>query len=250
MKLTLLDLTQNILSALNSDEVNSHTDTTESRQVAEAIRTAYFNIIARAQLPEHSNIVGLDPSGDLTKPTLMYRPDNLATIEWIKYDINDDLTPTAPNYQLMSQMDLYDFLDMVNRFDSEESNVFDFTIDNYTFKYKNDIYPSYFTILNDHYIIFDSYDSAVEATLQESKSQAYGRIVSTFTMDDTFIPDLDDNQFPLLLNEAKSLCFLELKQVAHDKAEQEARRHWRALQHNKHTTKPNYLNELPNYGRK
>jgi hypothetical protein len=37
-KMTLLEMTQNILSAMNSDEVNSITDTVESLQVAEEIQ--------------------------------------------------------------------------------------------------------------------------------------------------------------------------------------------------------------------
>lgn len=250
MKLTLLDLTQNILSSLNSDEVNSYSDTTESRQVAEIIRTAYFNIVTRAQLPEHKAIVGLTSSLDVTKPTLMYRPDNLAKIEWIKYDINDDLTPSGPNYQLVDILPIDQFLGMVDRFDPDEADIGQYFIDNYKFYYKKDRYPSYCTILSDYYVIFDSFDISVDDTLQESKSQAYGRTAPAFTLADTFIPDLDDNQFPLLLNEAKSLAFLELKQVAHDKAEVEARRHWRTLQHSKHTVKPNYFNEFPDFGRK
>lgn len=86
MKYTLLELTQNILSSLNSDEVNSIGDTVESRQVSELIRTVYFNIAARAKVPEHWELKQLTPSGDLALPVLMYRPNDINKIEWLKYD--------------------------------------------------------------------------------------------------------------------------------------------------------------------
>jgi len=70
-------------------------------------------------------------------------------------------------------------------------------------------------------------------------------------MGDTFIPELDDQQFPLLLNEAKSLAFFELKQTPHTKAEQEARRQWTSLQRDKSVDdKPSSFDALPNFGRR
>jgi len=75
MKRTLLDYTQSILSSLNSAEVNSIGDTTESLQVAEILRTTYYNILGRAELPEHEKLFQLTSSGDPTKPTLMFRPN-------------------------------------------------------------------------------------------------------------------------------------------------------------------------------
>lgn len=251
MKMTLLDMVQNILSAMSSDEVNSHTDNAESRQVAEIIRTSYFNIISRAQLPENKQLFSLDASGDPDAPILMYRPDNISKIEWIKYDTNDDLIPVGPIYEYVTILPLQQFLDMVHQLDPEESYVDSLTLDEFTFYYRNDIRPTYCTIFKDYIVIFDSYNSAVDATLQESKSMCYGFTVPVFTMEDDFIPDLDDRQFPLLLNEAKSLAFFELKQMAHEKAEQEIRRQWRSMQHNKNTVdKPTNFEQLPDFGRR
>lgn len=78
-------MTQSILSSLGSDQVNSIGDTVESNQVAEILRQTYFNMLGRYDLPEHNRIQQLTSSGDNTKPTLMFRPDGVHRIEWVKY---------------------------------------------------------------------------------------------------------------------------------------------------------------------
>ena len=44
-KQTLLEMTQHILSSMDSDSVNSYAETIESEQVATVIKDAYFNLI-------------------------------------------------------------------------------------------------------------------------------------------------------------------------------------------------------------
>lgn len=260
MKRTLLDLTQSILSSLNSDEVNSIGDTTESLQVAECIKTTYFNIISRVDLPEHYQLIPLDPSLSVIDPVVMTVPAGISKIQWLKY-FNSEVTDTtsAPQgYNYVTILPVKQYLDMVNAFNPSESNVLSFTFtDNinnfpgtYTFYYKNDKQPQYCTIINDFYVIFDGYDVSLDSTLQSSKTMAYGQVVPTFTMEDSFIPNLDESTFPLLLNEAKSLAFFELKQMPHAKAEQSAKRGWSQVQRDKAViNRPTYFDALANFGR-
>lgn len=250
MKRTLLDLTQSILSSLDGDEVNSIGDTTEALQVAEVVKTAYFNIISRTSLPEHKQLFTLAASTDPALPVVMYRPSNVIHIEWIKYDKSDIYYPNT-NFQYITILPHEQFMDMVQVFNLDDADVEQITIGDLTFYYKNERSPTYCTVVQDDTILFDSYDSAVDTTLQSTKTLCYGKISPTFLMTDTFIPDLDDEQFPLLLNEAKSLAFFELKQTAHPKAELEARRQWSNVQRNKALVdKPSHFDQLPYYGRK
>ena len=276
MKMSLLDLTQNILSALSSDNVNSYTDTVESQQVAEIIRTVYFNVIARAGLPDQNKLFQLDASTDASLPVLMYRPDNVDKIEWIKYydagtlleessdrihDLNLDLTlnaddtPAAPSYKYVKIISIKNFIDMINKFNVNEDEVKAYTFqeggNSFNLLYRNDITPQYCTVIQNYYILFDSYDNSLDTTLQASKTMCFGQTIPVFLMQDDFIPVMDDEQFPLLLSEAKSLAFLELKQTVHSKAEQETRRQWNFVQKNKSLTdKPSYFDQLPNFGRR
>jgi len=247
MKLTLLDLTQNILSSMGSDEVNSFSDTVESRQVAEVIKTSYYNIISRLQLPEHKIMFSLEASGDLDAPVLMYVPANISAIEWVRYDTTE--TALEPVYTPMLRLNLTDFIDNMNQTSIDDANIASMVLNQYTFRYATNTMPRYYTVIQDRYVVFDGYDITIDDTLQESKTQCLGLQSPTFLLEDDFIPELDENKFPLLLNEAKALAFYEFKQMPHERAEQEVRRQWRSNQHNKHITKPDYLGELPDFGR-
>jgi len=248
MKYSLLELVQNILSSMDSDEVNSISDTTESAQVAEIVRTTYFNIIARADLPEHKRMFSLDASGDDALPVLMRRPDIVRSIEWLKYNkFTVDTPEDAFNY--VTILPVQQFMDMTQQLNTTDPEVDTMTLNSHTFYFKNNVAPCYCTVIDDVWVVFDSYDVEVDTTLQSDKTMCYGLIIPVFSLVDAFIPDLDDQQFPLLLNEAKSLAFLELKQMTNEPAAQESRRQWRTLQRTKHLPTPNYLDELPDFGR-
>jgi len=250
MKLTLLDYTQNILSALSSDEVNSIGDTTESQQVAEIVKTCYFNILTRTGAPNDKKLFQLESSNSVSEPNLMFFPSDVKTVEWLKYyDSTEDM------YKYVTILPLQQYVAWVNAFDITESwiDTLNFTlgVEQFKFNYRNDTQPTYCTVISNYYVIFDAYDSTVDSTLQESKTMGYGLSSPSWQMVDTFIPPVSDEQVPLLLNEAKSLAFLELKQLVHSKAEQESKRQWNTFQKNKSKdNKPSSFDELPDFGRK
>ena len=107
--------------------------------------------------------------------------------------------------------------------------------------------PRYYTSFDDDHIIMDAYDSSVESTLQTSKSRAYGTVYPTFSITDSFEPDLDDTMLPYLLAEAKSTCFSLFKSGSDPKVEQAARRLKSYVQNDMYKTKR--ANKRPNYGR-
>lgn len=354
MKPTLLDMTQEILSGLSSDEVNSISDSPEALQVATIIKRKYFDIIHRVDLPEHDQLVQLDPSLDATIPVQMFIPDGVSHLKWLKYyntnvndttasstqhDVNTDITPSTswsttsvtsnsigfgnktftvatvglpvvigqaviaqngvnsmtgvvltyignqltinmlstigagtftswtistansnliPGYQYVNVLPIEQFIDLTNKFNPGNSNVatFSFTGNvngypgSYIFYYRNDRQPQNCCILSNFNVIFDSYDSTQDSTLQTSKTMAMGQIVPFWQMQDSFIPNLTDEQFPLLINEAKELAFYELKQSPHPLAAIEVSRGWSKIQKDKAViNRPTYFDELPNYGR-
>lgn len=246
MKYTLLDMTQIILSSLDSDEVDTIGATVESRQVAEVIRTAYFNILARADLPEHDKLTTLNASLDVTKPTLMIKPENLRKVYWIKYNIFEG---TGTDYDFVTIMPLEQFMQQSYNSSYTDPAIGSFELEGHTFFYKNDRRPTYCTLISDKYFVFDAYNAAEDSTLQESKIMVFGEVVPIFTMEDSFVPDMDERQFQLLLNEAKALAFYELKQTTHELANREATRQWRSMQRTKHVVRPSAMDDFANFGR-
>lgn len=226
MKPTLLELHQSILSAMDSDEINSISDTPESRQVTEVLKTSYFNLVALGEFPRDNNVWQLEASTNPLFPVTMTLPSDVNDIRWIKYDAHTS-TDTAVRYQEVYPMPFWDFIQLVTNMNPTDSNVMTYThtvgTNTWTLYAKNDAVPRYYTTADDHTILFDSYDSAVDSTLQRSKTMVFGQKNYDWLESDTFILPLDDKQFQRLLNEAKALAFAELKQSQHLKAEKTAR---------------------------
>ena len=254
-KRTLLELTQDILSSMDSDEVNSITDTVESLQVATIIRTVYEDILNSGYLPETYSLFNLGSSGSPSLPCVMYKPSNTIDILWLKYNKYETGTQN-PAFQKVNFLPLEEFFDYTNQFSSLNDNTGTQTLtingSSITFSYKNDKHPLYYSSFDDSTIIFDSYFSDYDTTLQGSKTIAYGQLSSTWENSDTFIPTLDEREFSLLYNEAKSLAWAEIKQTENRKAEQAAKRGWVTLQKGKQNieSKQPQIYRAPDYGRK
>jgi hypothetical protein len=254
MKYTLLEIAQEIASSMDSDEFNSINDSVESQQIAKVIKRAYFDIITRQKMPEHYTMFSLTASGDNTQPTVMFVPDDFESVEKVLYN-KETATQTDMDFQEIKYVPLMEFLDRMYMLSESDTEVGTFNLSTQggglDVLYKNNEAPTSYTNIDDRTVLFNSYDSSVDTTLQASKSLAYGRRAITWSEGDVFIPDLDESQFPLLINEAKSLAWLELKQMPHQKAEQNARRQLLRSQ----TTKKRILglsdlDKLPNFGRK
>lgn len=263
MKYTLLEIVQDILSSTDGDEINSISDTTEAQQIVTIVKTVYDDILARGDLAVYKTLFNLDASTDALKPVLMTKPNNIDDIYWLKYD-RIQLGMTDPAWAEICFLPLDEFIRMSQMMNPSETNISSMTLVSvdgftFTFNFNTDRSPTYYTSFDDDTLIFDGYDSAVETTLQTHKTLGFGSKVATFVASDTFVPALQPGQFSLLLNEAKSLAWSELKQTAHPKAEQTARRNWRHLAKTRQavpnlgrvdTLRYSGLDKLPNFGRR
>ena len=72
MKYTLLEIVQEILSDMDSDEVNSIDDTVESQQVASIVRSAYMALMSNRNWAHLRKLVNLVNSTTTAQPTHMY----------------------------------------------------------------------------------------------------------------------------------------------------------------------------------
>jgi hypothetical protein len=84
--------------------------------------------------------------------------------------------------------------------------------------------PQYWTSFDDNYIVCDSFNEAIETTLQSSKTQVLAYMEPSWVHLDDAVPDLPSQAFSLLLEEAKSTAMIKLKQIVDQKAEQKSKR--------------------------
>lgn len=260
MRYTLLEIVQSVLSSMDSDEVNSITDTVESLQVVEIVKTVYDDIVSRSDIAIQKTLFNLNASGSALKPVIMTKPTTIENIDWVRYN-RIKLTDTTPAWEDIRFMPLDQFIMMVQGFSPTLTNVgsLTHTANGFTFtlNFNTDRGPTYYSSFDDNTLIFDSYNSTVDTTLQTNKTLCYGTIPNNFQASDSWIPNLQAQQFSLLLNEAKALAWAELKQTTHAKAEQSARRNWvHVSKTRRHIPTSRVLDgghpfrELPNFGRK
>lgn len=245
-KMTLLEMTQEILSSMDGDEVNSITDTTEAEQVARIIKRAYTDFITNYDVPELNNVFTLQALGDTSSPTRMQVPTGVDKINWIRYNVRSS-TDTKDKFVDVDYVEREEFIRRTMLRDSSATDVVTITENSVSMYVLNDKAPTYFTSFNDDILLFDSYDATVDTTLQASKTVCYGKLDPAFTLSDSFVPTLDSNLFPLVLNEAKSVAFVELKQQANQKAENESRRQRIKMQNDRDKLDNTY--DRPDYGR-
>ena len=219
-KMNLLAITQDILSDMDSDDVNSINDSVEALQVAQIIKTTYYNIVDGKDYAFLYELFQLEASGTNDRPTHMKLPEDIIDLKYIKY--NNRKSPNLKDlYQTIEYKLPEEFMDIADARDSTATNIKKVTdTTGITINILKDKCPQFFTSFDDEHVVFDSYLATVDTTLQKSKTQCHGKRSVAFTMSDTFTPDLPVQMFTYLLNEAKSACFLTLKQMANQKAEQ------------------------------
>lgn len=239
MRYTLLEMTQLILSALDSDEVTDINGTVESTQVANLIKSAYYDMAVDMALPEHETVLQLTASGDNAKPCLMTVPDTVTKIRSIFYDYKAD-ADTYSNYQLLKFKPFEEFVLDQQALRNDTTGVGTQVIvhngQNFNIMFRSNVDPTYYTTADDQQIIFDAYDSAKDTTLEAAKSMCLGVTYPSWTASNSFVPDLDPTQFSLLINKAKVRAFNELKQTENREAISEARRQKIIVQKRKRKT--------------
>lgn len=258
MKYTVLEMTQDILSAMDSDEVNSIGDTIEAQQVVTIIKNCYNDIVSDVEFPDQYDIFQLDPSLDSTKPVTMYIPQAFENTAWIKYNkqktstsevVSGNTSWVSPDNITIhfgtdealfssvgpsSGSDYIQWVDVIflprEKFfneifvlRSDQANVVTYTENGIELLCRNDKHPEIWTILDNRTIIFDSYDSVEETTLESNNTMCYGKRALTFQTSDTWVIPLDDKYTSYLFNEAKATAFVELKQQMNPRAEKMAR---------------------------
>lgn len=248
MKYTLLEIVQDILNELDSDEVNSIDDTVESKQVARIVRSTYRNICANRNWANQRKLIQLDGFSNEAMPNYIKCPSDVKEIISIMYNCKK-AEEERDNFVELIWKEPEEFLKLIYSRDSTKDNIIkvkDFS--GTSLLIRNDYQPTYYTSFDDVYIVTDSYDKNVDDTLQSSKTQCLAYVLKDLENTDDAIPDIPEEAFPALIESAKSTAFLTLKQMENAKAEAEAQRQQRWL--SRKNWKVHGGIKYPNYGRR
>ena len=243
MKRTLLQIVQNILSDMDSEDVNSISDSIEAEQIASVVRDVYYNMVSTRMIPEHQELVKLVSLSNSALPTHFQVPDSVKRIDFIRYNVS---TTSDIEFKEIQYIEPLLFLTL-HQDGANVTTVYDVN-GNTPLLIRNDQMPTYYTSFDDLHIVMDSYKSDTDQILAENKTQALGHKIPTFTISDNFTPDLDEVLFPYLIAESKSTCFSLFKSGVDQKIEQAARRQKSYMQSDMYRVKKE--NKRPYYGRR
>jgi len=219
-KMTLLEIVQSVLNDMDSDTVNSIDDTVESQQVASIVKDCYNEMISNRNWPHLRKLIQFEASNDPSKPTHFKLPEGVKELVTFHYDKHKLYHNDRLLYEPVRFKEPDAFLRMVSGRNTE--NEFVESVVDYsgtTILINNNQPPMYWTTFDDTYIVCDSYDSEVDDTLKQSKTQALAYVEPVWEGLNDSIPDLPSEAFSALLAEVKSVAFFTLKQMVNSKAE-------------------------------
>lgn len=249
MKMTVIQMIQEVLSYIDGDEVTTYNGTVESEQVYSILRSAYFNMMSNRMWPHTRKGTTIATLGDVATPTHMLLDDKVREIVFINYNVAKS-GETRKKYVKINHLSPDEFIYKTNQENSDKAEVQVVTdLSGIELLIRNDRAPTYYTSFDDSHIVMDSFDSAVATTLETAKIQAQAYIMPTWTENtDGFIPDLPDHAFRALVESAKSIASNSLIQTPDAKAEQETVRQNRWIARNSRRVSGGI--KYPNYGRR
>ena len=233
IKKTLLQMVKDILSALDSDDVNTLSDSNEALQVASIIRSTYYESIAPRYVPSTERLLKITAASDSNFPTTFSYADNVRNVQKLWYNVG---TVSAPEMRELHYLRPEEFLKQIDPAGEDYVLVSD-PYSGVPLKIRTDQHPHYYTSFDDVTVYCDSYDSTVDNTLVAAKIRAIGSVFPNFELEDDFEVELSPQYFPYLEAEARSMCFEVLKGGTTPKVDQAARRQKAYIQNDKDRTK-------------
>lgn len=248
MKKTLLEITTDVLNAIDGEEVNSISDTIEALQVAKDIENVYWDILGRKEWQFLRKLTAPTSVADSNYPNYLRVPDGTKQILDMRYNKRDSVG-ARDKFRDVYFVYPDEFLTRVNPRDDTASNytsITDYNGSRYTIR--TDKHPSFYTTFDDDYLVFDAVNQDVESTLQGSETQMLAVMLPTWTHEDGFTPYLPAEMFPLFVAECMSFSLAKKEGQLIQKTEQTAGRQQRHQSQRAGALLPGV--RLPNYGRR
>lgn len=207
MTMNLVDMAERVAQFCNASHIDSIHDTDESYRIAQIIKETYETMVLSQEIQTALELFHLQSASNPILKTTLFLSDECLTLDIVKY--------TKANGHIYSPtyLEPMEFISRSLDLDVTRPNVetvFD-PESKTTYNIVNDKDPSYYTVMSGKYIVFDSYNKNFEDTIEGRHALVYGHTLPKFELEDEFIPDLQEQQFPVLLSKAKTAADMELR---------------------------------------
>ena len=210
MKRTLLQVVQQYMDTTSGLYVDSIFDTDESQQVASVAERVYYKMVQ-----EFPNLLftmkerTLDSLSDTARPNYMLLPTDIQKVQESKIYYNVSTTGGL-SYKEITYVPPLTFIQM-NQGDLNADSILVEGFDENKMVVKTNEFPSYCTSFDNKYVVFNSYNSNYDTTLQSSKSKIVASGEEVFFQEDDFVipvpSHLSEAYLDMFLNEALTLIY-------------------------------------------
>lgn len=221
MAKTLLDYVQTCLSAMESDNVDTVNDTTEALDTAKLLKEVYYELLAREDWPFLKRAITLTAVADTATPTSFTIPETIKMVEELSYNISEIGSYKRRPLQYMEPRCFIAHCQSSETATNAQLVELGSSIKLWV---RNDQWPMFYTSFTNDDVVMDSFHSDFESTLTTAKLQGFGVAIPSFTVDDTFTPDIPLNMEPLLQASLNTAAFRYFKQVVSEGDTEKERR--------------------------
>lgn len=244
---TFLEIVKYILSELESDDVDSISETVESEQVARICIRVFSNLIAGRDWPHLDKVVQL---AELSTMSTGFKLDpEMRKILNVKYnkllEVGD-----RDRYVELPFVPWTEFIKHLEQRDSLSPDVIvQTTIDGLvSLNILTNKQPEYYTVYSNDFLVLDSFNQDIEPRAATTSLQVFGSMLPMVKLEDTFKFNLPLEDHPWFINECINYCYVNIKQSVNPKLEQMTTSIRRRMAHNQWVKHKGVT--YPDYGRK
>lgn len=248
-KKTLLSVVQDYLTYVDGFQVDSIFDSEESMQAAQIARHVFDTIVDKNRdLMAVSTVRSLNPSQDGDLPCVLRVPSEIRRIHnaEIWYNIHKG---TGILWHKVKFLDPVDFLNHVSGVSTDADNTELQYINGVPFVVQNNKAPDYCTTFDDQVLVFDSYDSSVDTTLQENKTKVIATESPVFIMEDNFVIPFPDRMISGYTDTVINECTVALRSTGNANVARRTNQFLSKMQQSQKTIGPK-MPTVKRYGRR
>jgi len=203
--LTLLEVVNFYMDYSDGFRVANIDDTIESLQVSSIAEKVFYDLVNDVFSSDLTQeIIQLEALADSTRPNYLKLPDSSLRIKdsQVMYNVATGATGASTlNLKQIPYKRPQDFLTEVGNRSTNQANTQIVTDSSgYKMVIQNKTAPQFFTSFDDSLLVFDSFDSDVDSTLQSSKSGVVVSKQRSWTPSGTYVIDFPEHFHMTYLN--------------------------------------------------